>query len=538
MKEKFFNRLTTAAVIILIFAIIFELNRLMPLHRDDYDYSMIWGTSEHIKSPADIFESMRQHYFLHGGRMVTVFCLDLFLWLGKFPFDVANALIFTALIVLIYIHARRELKIDEAGILAVVGLLAWLSLPHFGEVAVWKSGSTVYLWSAVIVAIFLLPYNLALARTKTFDNKIFLPVMFLLGILAGCSVENLAVTVTIFSGAIIFYCSREKILSSWMLSGFFGNILGLVIIIAAPGNYVRYDDQSNGKGILSHIGNQIAGNAEMILYLLPVILILICAFGILRGGKEVMKSKTAFLPIFAVISVFVISYFNDSFITRMVHDFFVEVIFPLKPPSEKFIERFDNFMAKSEEFIIYLLIIFSIYRALINSFVADKKIRLQQILKTFPQVRYAAFLFALAIFNNFVMIAAPTFPARATFSSVVMILIGTVAIIRIPIVQEKFSTWRAGFILKCGAFFLGGFTIISALIVTNDLNLYNEVRINKIKQASATGRQVIKFDSIPLKNRALRHVFFVDFDNGVTKSGLCKYYGLRDIEIKNRGANE
>ena len=42
----------------------------------------------------------------------------------------------------------------------------------------------------------------------------------------------------------------------------------------------------------------------------------------------------------------------------------------------------------------------------------------------------------------------------------------------------------------------------------------------------------MKFPPIELKNRALRHVFFVDFDNGVTKDGLCEFYGIKNIEIE------
>ena len=183
MAEKNFNRLMFLATTIFIFAVMFELNNLMPLHRDDYDYSMIWKTGEHINSVSDVFDSTWRHYFSHGGRFFTVFCLNLFLWLGKIPFDFANAAMFTALVVLIYFHARRDFKIEkDFGIFAAAGLMAWLCFPHFGEVAIWKSGSTVYLWSAVPVAIFLLPYNFNLADAKKFtDKKIFLPVMFVLG---------------------------------------------------------------------------------------------------------------------------------------------------------------------------------------------------------------------------------------------------------------------------------------------------------------------------------------------------------------------
>ena len=77
-----------------IFLLMLVLNHLMPLHRDDYDYSLIWMTTEHITSAQDTVYSAYRHYLLHGGRMFTVLCLNFFLWLGKFAFDIANALMF------------------------------------------------------------------------------------------------------------------------------------------------------------------------------------------------------------------------------------------------------------------------------------------------------------------------------------------------------------------------------------------------------------------------------------------------------------
>ena len=155
----------TALTAAAIFAFMLALNHWMPLHRDDYDYMMVWKTGVPIASLSDVLSSAMQHYLLHGGRMVTVFCLDLFLWLGKPLFDAANALMFLALSVLVMMHARRSAALTQTpGLLALAALLLWLSLPHFGEVAVWKSGSTVYLWSAVPAFLFLLPYNLAQKR--------------------------------------------------------------------------------------------------------------------------------------------------------------------------------------------------------------------------------------------------------------------------------------------------------------------------------------------------------------------------------------
>ena len=522
MQEKFSKKITAAIILLIILAVMLELNHLMPLHRDDYDYSMIWKTGEHLNSLSDVFESTWRHYFEHGGRAFTVFCLSLFLWIGKFAFDVANALMFTALIVLIYLHARREINFDEPKILTAAGVLAWLCLPHFGEVAIWKSGSTVYLWSAVPAALFLLPYNLNLAGTKNFGNSIiFAAAMFLLGIIAGCSVENLAVTVTLLTAAAGFYFYKKNSLQLWMILGTAGNILGLIILLAAPGNFVRYDAQGAGKGILMHIGNQFAGNGEMLLFLLPLILLLVCAF----GKKKFSNAETSNKKIFIVTGILILSYFCDSFLARAFKDFCTEILFAPFNPSTKFLAHFDNFIMKSEEFIIYALILWAIFKRVRASITAGENLKL-------TDFRYSEFLFGLAIFNNFVMIAAPTFPARATFSSVVMILIGALAILRNAKVHAKLFEGLTGKIIKFGAGVLTGFTLISALIITANLREENDKRIAIIQDAAENKIDVVKFPPLEIRNRALRHVFFADFDNNVTKEGLCEFYGIKDIEVK------
>ncbi|MBQ9486347.1 MAG: hypothetical protein IJU91_00900, partial [Selenomonadaceae bacterium] len=418
--------------------------------------------------------------------------------------------------------------------------LTWLSLPHFGEVAVWKSGSTVYLWSAVPAFLFLLPYNLGIREEGRGNSKPLLTphssllTMFLLGLVAGCSVENLGVTVTLLTAAITFYLYKKNLPMRWAAAGSLGSLIGVIILIAAPGNYVRYDVQGEGKGILAHIGNQIAGNAEMLLYLLPAVLIFICAVNVfLREegtGTREQKSLRPIRYLLILTLIFIVSYFNDSLITRTINDFFVNNIFPNFNTSTKFIERFENFMSKSEEMIIYWLIIFLIFIPLKRELGVRKIWFIEEFIKI-PAVRYATLLFALALFNNFVMIFAPTFPARATFSSVAMILAGIIAVVRLPEVREKFSKPPVVNILRFGAVALGGFTIIAALVITHTLRQENDLRIDVVAKAAEKYKPVVKMPPITLKNRALRHVFFVDFDNGVTRDGVCKFYGINKIVV-------
>ena len=537
-------------VLLGIFLVMFILNQWMPIHRDDYDYSLIWMTAEHVSSFQDVVHSAYRHYFLHGGRMVTVFCLDLFLWLGKLWFDIVNALMFVALVVLMYFHARRSVEWrQEPVLLAATGLLAWLAFPHFGEVAVWKSGSTVYLWSAVPVALFLLPYNLSLAKGRPVLGSWWLLPMFLLGLIAGWSVENLAVTVVALTAGISWYLRRQGAMAGWMPAGCIGSLLGLIGLVAAPGNFVRYDDQGSGKGILDHIGNQIAGNAEMVLYILPLILLLLCAWRVFkmvlaerqgvkiaRGGAELSYRQWALL---GFILLLVVSYFNGSFVAWTVRDILYAIVMvPLGLTKPKTIDHFDNLFKGFDEMAIYWLTIFFVY-ALVKKRLGlsapvirqlAEMVKAHEVWQAFPAVRYAGCLLALALLNNLVMLAAPTFPARATFSSVAMIITATIAILRDPVIREYFSG-HARVVLGAGAVGLALFTLSAAMLVTYTLRQENDARLAIVQAAAAKGEPIAYMDPIPLKNRALRHVFFADFDNGVTKDGLCKYYGIKDIKV-------
>lgn len=76
-------KIRTLVILAGVFLFMLALNHWMPLHRDDYEYSLVWGTSQHIDSFGDMCQSLWNHYLTHGGRMVTVFVLDFFLWAGK-----------------------------------------------------------------------------------------------------------------------------------------------------------------------------------------------------------------------------------------------------------------------------------------------------------------------------------------------------------------------------------------------------------------------------------------------------------------------
>ena len=561
------DTLRTGLIAGAVFLFMLTLNHLMPVHRDDYDYSMVWKTGAHLASFSDVCASGVQHYLLHGGRTVTVFCLQLFLWLGKTAFDIANALMFLVLVVLVTMHARRALDFwKHPRLLAAAALLLWLALPHFGEVAVWKSGSTVYLWSAVPAFLFLLPYNLALknAATGTGVRRTWaiLP-MLLLGVLGGWSIENLAVTVVaVACGASLYARRRYGTCPAWMTAGAFGALLGLVGLVAAPGNYVRYDAQGAGKGILAHIGNQFAGQGEMLLYLLPVLLLIYTAYRLCqrrlsglpveRDGSLILYARKKHVAAFdkggitaasavlwSLLLLLTVSYFTGGWVAAAIRDTVIAgVLTPLGQTRPKTIFLFTNVMNGFEEMAIYWLVILLCYhrmKALLGLTKASIRDAAQQVswcevLRASPAARYAACLIGLGLCNNLVMIAAPTFPGRATFSSAAMCVAALLALLNDPSVRSEFSP-RAGRLLRTAAFLLLAYTGAAALLLTHEMGIEDAARIAQIEAARARGETVVHFPRIENTRRALRHVYYEDWDNGVTKDGAMEYFGLTDIEV-------
>ena len=532
-----------------VFLFMVFLNIYAPLRGDDFLYSMVWETTKHIESWGDLWQSLVNHYTLHGGRMVTVFFLDLFLWIGKLPFDIANAAVFTGVLILLYFHATRDTKLTaEPGILALAALFMWLSLPHFGEVAVWKSGSTVYLWSGFFVLLFLLPYNLWAAGKLHWGAGMALP-MFLAGILGGWSVENFAVTAVLLAWGSVWYARRKETLSAWMGSGAVGVFLGFIGLLAAPGNWARYGEQEHDKGLLIHIGNQFAGNGEMILYLIPVILLLLLMWRILKKerltekGETIPEGKSGFTAgqgiAAALILLMAVSYFAGGFLGDSIRDCIINyVLEPLGKAKPKTVYQISHVMEGFEEMAVYWAGIFLIYFKAKKELGFDKAavkklnraVKARDLWDTYPEVRYAGCLIAMAFINNFFILAAPTFPARATFSSSLMVMAAALAVLRVPAVQKAFAG-HAGRTLKIGggavALFIAAATVVVSVAITRE----NDTRIAYIASHAGSGK-VLEIEPIRIKNRALRHVFYKEFELGRDRDYMMnRYYGIKDVKL-------
>ncbi len=525
-------------------------NAWMPPYRDDYLAALVWGTGDHLQTMGDVFRSLERYYMLHGGRLVSFFIQFVFMMYGKVWFNIANALVFAAMCAVILMHCRRDTSFaDEPEMLFVIGAFMWFGISHFGEIAIWLCGSAVYLWTGLLTAIFLLPYNLALAGKLKGPRWRLAILMLPLGAVAACSVENLTVTTTLVVLWASWKAYRRGDFSLWMGTGVVGSILGSVVCIIAPGNYVRIVEDKD-RAWLFHLLNQIPANLEMILYMMPVLLAVVLAVRILYLEAARKRGIDIPLPdkgerhwfmlgvlVLSTVSFFTTGFFYKTLEAAVVHGIF----FPLGLREEILLSHFNNTMQGLEEALIYLLGVAYIYLASVRSLGLSKKrvkalkgkISWREVAEDFPELRYAAFLVGLCFFNNLLMMGAPSFPGRALFSSSVLLIAGAVVVLRIPMVREKLFFHVDGRIFRRGGVCLLAFIAVATLIVLHDIWREDAVRIAYIAREAAAGVKTVKVppSAIPERRRILRHIAYDDFDAGMTREHVCAYYGLDNIVL-------
>ena len=237
-----------------IFSTFYILNSLIPrAFGDDYLYAFVWQghsmfiplteDAVRISSLKDIFVSQWSHYFTWSGRAVSHTIIQLFLWLGKPVFNICNAAVSVLLIMEIYWCAHKG-KIStqfNAGMVCCIAFMLWAFTPGFSGVFLWISGACNYLWTAVFLLAFLLPYirKYYAFEDKLTENVFFAFLMFLMGVIAGWSNENSICWVIMLLLVFLFVNRRRKEMESWMFTGLAGLITGYALLMFAPGNIAR-----------------------------------------------------------------------------------------------------------------------------------------------------------------------------------------------------------------------------------------------------------------------------------------------------------
>lgn len=287
----------TGILIVVSVLVMYKTHRAVPFMMDDLWYSTMLSDETPITSFSDIVRSQIWHYFNWGGRSMTHGILQLTLLAGERAADILNVLMTLALSGMICtVAGNRCLPAFWAAMAMVLGLNANWKMSMF-----WQAGAANYLYITVFILAFVWCFLRELPEGEVTEAGAGekpvrrLPGITLwilpLGLLAGWSNENMGPVAWLLSLAVILLTVREKRrLPLWMPLGNVSCLIGSILVIAAPGNFVRSAQiEANSYGFWWQCF--LRGYAEStaaVVYLFPTLLVLGFMIVMSRG---VLKQK-------------------------------------------------------------------------------------------------------------------------------------------------------------------------------------------------------------------------------------------------------
>jgi len=539
-----------------LFLYMWVLNCFMPLHRDDYEYALIWGTNIHLTGLSDILQSLYRHYFMHGGRMVAFFVQEVFLVLGKTWFNLFNAFLYTYFIILLYWHGTRRVgwKFNPY-VLGLVMVFAWFGLPDWGLTNIWMCGSCVYLFTTTVIFTMLLPYHMQLVGRDMFADGYAVSIgMFLCGIISGWTFENTGVSLNLLLLLACMYAHKKGCLKKWMVAGFGGTLIGFVLLIAAPGNLVR--SATTHKSIIDHFLNPIGTGVEIFLGLLLIAGFLMLAWRILlvhtnntTGSGEsrkfvgVFTSSTVDYIRISVAILMIVSKLYDSFISKgLAAVICQDILAPLGLLKKAALQsQLTTTLSGVEDVTIYILLVVTLFKfifARLNLLKRNIKPLCRQtsfrsLLRKYPETWFSVGMLAMALVTHLVMIASPIYPGRAGYGSVVFLIICVINLYQVPQIRVVLFADKGRRLFLRNVLFLAMLPL-SVLAAIQYYGIYQEdgKRMEYVEQMYTAGAATIELAPIRRRNEILRHVYFVDFPNSVTSGGFKRYFGFDEIKMK------
>jgi|GEM_PF-3305250 len=257
---------------------------------DDYLFSFVWGTDRPVTSIKDALYSQSIAYMEGNGRFLVHSIVHLFcgVW-GMTLFGVCNTLMF---LLLCWITRKLTSKDNEHLILKGIILITlfWFFLPVPGITFLGNIAFSVnYLWTSVGILGFLWVYQ---QRKNDSSAKRWwhYTALMIFGILVGSLQEG--VSIGIAGALFLYYCFHFKELRGQALFLVLGFWIGSLIILLAPGNFIRME---NEQGALLHSSlkwlalTKLSYFKEM-LFGIPVFLaVLLTLTGLFIGNRRYCK---------------------------------------------------------------------------------------------------------------------------------------------------------------------------------------------------------------------------------------------------------
>lgn len=293
-----FRRNNLHVIIFSIFVFIFMLlmNIFTPNFADDITNMLVTKSGSLFD---DCIYQTISVYNNWSGRIFSTFVVTLFLESNKNIFNIANSIMFLLQIYLLYYLIVGTYKNMRLSVLLYIFLSLFLLTPAFGQDFLWETGSICYLWGVTISVIPLIPLRKQLDnKTPVITNNLLLIFVFFISVISGFALESTSITVLFMYLVAIF---MQRTVYKWEISVVAGVLIGVILLLAAPGNYLRVAEIQGQEGF------------QIVEYIKNLIGISLATFDL-----------DSFLPLMAISIIILLS--NRGFLNKTVILFFIGFI--------------------------------------------------------------------------------------------------------------------------------------------------------------------------------------------------------------------
>jgi hypothetical protein len=238
------NRRWFALGLAVLWALLFVQALQVPVLLDDW-YQLTWYR-HHDLSLSSVWDYYSYNYFhfnprvgdaflmiLNGPRIIHVIVTPIvelaLLW---FAFAIAFARWPKA--------TKRDMQL-----LLVLQVFIWIIVPIPGVIYFYRPFTTNYLYAFATTLALFVPYRLALTTAIPPRRLWLIPIMFVVGWLAGMSNEHTGMTACAAMAGFVIWAWRTQRLRAWMISGAVGLFIGYPMLLKAPGQAERYAGVAN-----------------------------------------------------------------------------------------------------------------------------------------------------------------------------------------------------------------------------------------------------------------------------------------------------
>lgn len=285
----------------ILFLSFLAMNVLTPYVADDYG-NLPEFASEGTSSFGEMINTALKSYQNWGGRFTASLFTAIFACLPAFLFDVLNTLAYLLVTALIYLICKGNHQ-HSLVLYAGIHIMLWVCVPDYGQVMFWMCGSANYLWTTLpILGLIYIYRNYSYCYEKALHNPILGIFTFLLGIIAGCGMENSSAgMIVILSLYLIYFRFYLKIrIRLPIICGYAGSLIGFCFLIFAPGNRERL----NASESLSPLFKFFVINYYWITFVGILCVLLIVLFFESRHLKNCYHKSVLQAGIFVISAVF------------------------------------------------------------------------------------------------------------------------------------------------------------------------------------------------------------------------------------------